>query len=122
MTTIRSLWPLSLIVLATACTSPGRMHTAGTPAMPMAAMQPQMAAMRDMHQKMMNAGTPAERQALMAEHMKAMQGGMARMKEMHAMHANGGGMQMHHPMMAEHMAMMEMMMTMMAERMPAPAP
>ena len=41
-----------------------------------------------MHQKMMNAKTPAERQALMADHMKAMQGGMAMMKEMHGM----GGM------------------------------
>jgi hypothetical protein len=42
---------------------------AGT-SMPMAANEPRMMAMKAMHQKMMNAGTPAERQALMAEHMK----------------------------------------------------
>ncbi len=38
----------------------------------------------------MAAATPAERQALMAEHMKAMQGGMALMREMHAKHAGMG--------------------------------
>ena len=43
--------------------------------------------MKDMQQKMMTAKTPAERQALMADHMKVMQDGMAMMKEMH------GGMQ-----------------------------
>ena len=38
-----------------------------------AAMQAQMKTMREMHAKMMNAKTPEERQALMAEHMTAMQ-------------------------------------------------
>jgi len=42
----------------------------------------QMARMREMHQKMMGAKTPQERQALMAEHMKAMQGGMSMMCQM----------------------------------------
>ncbi|MGL6108818.1 MAG: hypothetical protein ACRC2B_01835 [Rubrivivax sp.] len=55
----------------------------------MATMEPRMKAMQEMHQKMMNAKTPAERQALMADHMKAMQGGMAMMKEMHGMHGMG---------------------------------
>jgi len=52
-------------------------------------MEPRMKTMQEMHQKMMNAKTPAERQALMADHMKAMQGGMAMMKEMHGMHGMG---------------------------------
>ena len=98
-----------------------------------------MKAMQEMHQKMMGAKTPEERQALMAEHMKAMQGGMAMMKEMHGMPGmgapggmagmagmgDGKGMPMdmakRHQMMTDHMAMMQMMMTMMADRMP-PAP
>ena len=114
----------------------------------MPAMDERMKSMQAMHQKMMNASTPAERQAMMAEHMKAMQGGMAMMKEMHAMHGAPGGsgaggmgmmgapggaapmagmgdgkgmasdMAKHHQMMTEHMAMMQMMMDMMADRMP----
>ena len=61
--------------------------------MPMAAMEPRMKAMKDMRQKMMAAKSPAERQALMADHMKAMQGGMAMMKEMRASSgASGMGM------------------------------
>jgi hypothetical protein len=55
----------------------------------MATMEPRMKTMQEMHQKMMNAKTPAERQALMADHMKAMQGGMAMMKEMQGMHGMG---------------------------------
>jgi len=106
----------------------------------MAGMEPRMMAMQQMHQKMMGAKTPDERQALMAEHMKAMQGGMAMMKEMHGMQgmqgmAMPGGMQGMGSMsdggvmqaemakrqqtMADHMAMMQMMMNMMADRMPA---
>jgi hypothetical protein len=113
-----------------------------------AAMEPRMKAMQEMHQKMVKASTPAERQALMADHMKAMQGGMAMMKEMHAMDAgsgkggmgmmgsSGGGapvagmgdgkgmpadMTKRHQMMADHMAMMQMMMDMMADRVPPAA-
>ncbi|WP_197893566.1 hypothetical protein [Variovorax sp. PBL-H6] len=41
-----------------------------------------MMKMHEMHQKMMAAKTPEERQALMAEHMQAMQGGMSMMCEM----------------------------------------
>ena len=39
---------------------------------------------------MMNAKTPAEREALMAEHMKSMQGGMDMMKRMGCMAPMGG--------------------------------
>ncbi len=155
MHAIRTLIALSVATLAAACASPGT--TAAAPpatgmasmnmggAGPMVAMDSRMMAMQAMHQRMMNAGTPAERQALMADHMKAMQGGMAMMKEMHAMHAGSGagGMGMmgsrggatpmagmgdgkampadmakHHQMMTDHMAMMQTMMDMMADRMP----
>ena len=98
MTAYRTLIALSVAALATACASPGAMNAA--PASPgvtnastpdrMAAMDLQMKTMHEMHQKMTNAKTPEESQALMADHMKAMQGGMAMMKEMHGMHAMGG--------------------------------
>ncbi len=144
MTTIRPLIALSLAALVAACASPGAMN-ATTPAapgmghaggaMPMAAMEPRMTAMKDMHHKMMNAKTPAERQALMADHMKAMQDGMAMMKEMHGgmpgmagMGGMGGmgegkampaDMAKRHQMMTDHMATMQTMMDMMSQRMPA---
>jgi hypothetical protein len=143
MTAIRTLVALSVAALATACASPGAMNASpgmsgmAAPAS-MATMQPRMMAMQEMHQKMTAAKTPAERQALMADHMKAMQGGMAMMKEMHGgMQGMGGmgGMQgmagmggskgmpadmaQRHQKMTDHMAMMQMMMDMMADRMPA---
>ncbi len=151
MNAIRSFAALSLAALATACASPGATDAApaagmspgmshGGAPMPMAAMEPRMKAMKDMHQKMMAARSPAERQALMADHMKAMQEGMAMMKEMHGgMGGMGGmsgmagmagmdhskgmpaGMAQRHQMMTEHMAMMQMMMDMMMQRMPASA-
>jgi len=107
--------------------SPG-MSSMAAPA-PMAAMEPRMKAMQEMHQKMMGAKTPAERQALMADHTKAMQDGMAMMKEhggmqgMQGMAGMGDGkgmpadMAKRHQMMTDHMAMM--LMDMMADRMPA---
>jgi hypothetical protein len=158
MTILRTLAALSVAALLGACTNPGPMNAAspaaGTPPMAMgasgsmAAPDARMKAMQDMHQKMVNASTPADRQALMADHMKAMQGGMAMMKEMQTMHGAGGmagmaGMGMigssgnaapmagmgdgkgmptdmakRHQMMADHMAMMQTMMDMMADRMP----
>lgn len=140
MTAIRILVALSVATLITACASPGVMN--GAPAAPgmssmsapmtMAAMDPRMKAMQEMHQKMMGAKTPAERQALMADHMKAMQGGMAMMKGMQGGMQGMGGMAgmgdakgmpadmaKRHQMMTDHMAMMQMMMDMMADRMPA---
>ena len=143
MNAIRTFAALSLAALATACASPGATDAApaagmspgmshGGAPMTMAAMEPRMKAMKDMHQKMMAARSPAERQALMVEHMKAMQEGMAMMKEMHGgMQGMGGmagmdhskglpvGMAQRHQMMTEHMAMMQMMMDMMMQRMPA---
>ena len=152
MNAIRIFVVLSLAALATACASPGATNTVpatgmspamsqgGTP-MRMAAMEPRMKAMKDMHQKMMAAKSPAERQAVMADHMKAMQEGMAMMKEMHGgMQGMGGmsgiggmgdmagmdhskgmpaGMAQRHQMMTEHMATMQLMMDMMMQRMPA---
>ena len=46
----------------------------------MAAMDSKMKAMHEMHQKMMAAKDPAEKKALMAEHMKTMQEGMKMMR------------------------------------------
>ena len=156
MHAIRTVTALSLTLLATACAGPGAMHampastgmapmTMAAPAS-MASMEPRMKTMREMHQKMVSA-PPAERQALMSEHMKAMQGGMDMMKEMHAKHAGMGkggmgamgsqggtapmtgmagmadgqgmpaDMAQRHQMMTEHMAMMQLMMDMMADRM-----
>lgn len=95
----------------------------------MAAMDSKMNAMREMHQKMMNAKTPEEKKALMAERMKTMQEGMAMMSMM----GGGGmaGMQAKKPMpgtmkerqqrMEKRMDMMETMMQMMMDGMPAPA-
>jgi len=145
MNAIRTFAALSLATLATACASPGATDAApaagmspgmshGGMSMPMAGMEPRMSAMKDMHQKMMAAKSPAERQVLMADHMKAMQDGMAMMKEMHGgmggmsgMAGMGGmadgkgmpaDMAARHQMMTDHMAMMQMMMDMMMDRMP----
>ncbi len=94
----------------------------------MAKMDMQMKTMHEMHIKMMNAKTPGERQALMADHMKAMQSGMGMMKDMPGMGGMPGmgspkgmspEMAEHHKMMMQHMAMMKMMMDMMAQRMPS---
>ena len=75
-------------------------HPAGSPpmakAMPgkttpeMARMANHMKAMQEMHDKMMAAKTPEERNALMAEHMKTMQEGMAAMKSMGGMSGMSG--------------------------------
>ena len=87
-----------------------------------AQMDMQMKSMQEMHQKMMAAKTPEERQALMTEHMKSMQGGMAMMGQMKAPDAKGGGKSMSPEMMGKRMDMMEMMMQMMMDREAARAP
>lgn len=162
MNAVRSLVALSAATLLSACAGHGGMmarapaHDMGAMQMPPAAARgatdPRMKSMQEMHAKMAKAATLAEREALMADHMKAMQGGMAMMKEMHAMHtgtatgtsagtgmAGGSGMPgmegskgsgqgmaaetpARHSMMADHMAMMQMMMEMMAHRLPPAAP
>jgi hypothetical protein len=112
---------------------PGDDHTAHHPAgQPSAAggAEEQMKRMQEMHQKMMGAKTPEERQALMAEHMKAMQGGMSMMCEMgRMMDGNGppGGMSMpqaqeRQQMMQKCMSMRDMTMRMMMDREAGQAP
>ncbi len=141
MTPIRTLVALSVAALAGACASPASVNAPppsstvadASAATSMTPMEPRMKAMQDMHQKMMNAKTPEERNALMADHMKAMQGGMSMMKGMGAMDGKGSmegmgamadakgmpaDMAMHHKMMEQRMTMMQMMMEMMMDRMP----
>ncbi len=135
MASIRTLTALSVAALVTACAStetttgpaPGRAdeHTSHHPAAAAsAAAQPRMMAMREMHEKMMNAKTPQERQALMADHMKAMPDGLDLMKGMGGMGAGGSkGMPSdsatRQQMMEQRMDMMQMMMEMMMDRLPA---
>jgi len=105
----------------------------------MSAMDTQMKSMREMHEKMANAKSPEERNALMADNMKAMQGGMAAMGMMGgagmagmggmggmgAMGSMQGGkpmpgdMNQRQQMMEKRMEMMQSMMQMMMDRMPA---
>jgi hypothetical protein len=96
---------------------------------PMAAMDTQIKAMREMHEKLVNAKTPEERNALMAAQMKTMQEGMATMNMMGGTGMGGmGGMQGGKPapgdmnqrqqMMEKRMDMMQSMMQMMVDRIP----
>jgi hypothetical protein len=130
MKTTHTILTLSTAVLLTACANPnapgaGPMSAAhaerhaahqaaasasGAPA----AMHHQMRDMQAMRDKMMNAKTPAERQALMDEHMKSMHEGMDMMKGMKGM----GGMHGRAGMMEMRMDMMQTMMEMMMQRMP----
>jgi len=96
----------------------------------MAAMDSQMKVMREMHEKMVNAKTPEERNALMAEQMKTMQDGMAMMNmmggagmgRMQSQKPIPGNMNQRQQMMEKRMDMMQSMMQMMMDRMPvAPA-
>ncbi|MBI2728471.1 MAG: hypothetical protein HYX42_19715 [Polaromonas sp.] len=93
----------------------------------MSGMNTQMKAMEQMHDKMMAAKTPEERNALMAEHMKTMQDSMAMMKGMSAGTMGGmtgvqkSDMATHHQVMEKRMDMMQSMMQMMMDRMPVPA-
>jgi hypothetical protein len=144
MNSTGTLLALSAVAFVAACTSlntPGtttaraEQHAAHHPdaaaAAPMPAMQDRMRAMREMHDKMAQAKTPEERQALMADHMKAMQGGMQMMSGMGGM---GSATCMRGPqgqpadmgkcqqLMEQRMDMMQMMMEMMMQRMPATPP
>jgi hypothetical protein len=95
----------------------------------MAGMEQQMKAMQAMHEKMVAAQTPTQRQALMAEHMKLMQDGMAMMggSNMGGMGGMQGpkakpmSMSDRQQMMEMRMEMMQSMMQMMMDRMPTPA-
>lgn len=103
--------------------------TGAGPMAAMAKMDEHMKAMQAMHEKMLVAKTPAERQALMDEHMKLMQDGMGMMQQMGAGMQGMGGMQAgksmpanmaeRQQMMEKRMQMMESMMQMMLDRLPA---
>ena len=80
-------------------------------------MEAQMNSMRDMHDRMMTANTPEERNALMDAHMKSMQGGMSMMQGMMGGSMSGKKM-MSQQEMQQQMGMMQMMM----DRMSPPAP
>ena len=99
-------------------------------------MDAQLKSMQAMHERMVAAKTPAQRKALMAEHMQTMREGMGMMQKMGQSGGMGGmsGMgapkggkamacDMHesHRMMGMRMEMMESMMQMMMDRMPEPA-
>lgn len=130
-----------------ACHHPGGAQSGGVAAQsaPASATPPapdafdrQMKAMQEMHKKMQAAKSPAERSALMDEHMKLMQSGMAMMgagnsggigmgmmqqgaqakSAMPAASENSGmgGMMGMHAQMERRMAMMEQMMQMMVDR------
>jgi hypothetical protein len=83
----------------------------------------QMKSMQSMHDRMMAAKTPEERNALMAEQMKLMQSGMGMMSRMGqgAMAGKPGDMAGRQGMMEQRMDMMQSMMQMMMDR-TAPAP
>ncbi len=91
-------------------------------------MDAQMKTMCEMHEKMMNAKTPEERNALMSDHMKAMKDGMSMMGGMSGSGMMGGpangnkpaspqAMQQQMNMMQKKMDMMQTMMQMMMDRM-----
>ena len=88
----------------------------------MARMDNQMKAMQEMHDKMMAAKTPEERNALMTEHMKTMQDGMGMMKGMGGMTGTKSppsSMSERLTMMEQRMEMMQATMQMMTDRLPA---
>ena len=86
----------------------------------MARMDTQMKAMHEMHDKMVAAKTPAERDALTAEHMKIMQDGMTMMNGMSPGGTSGmkGDKAARHQTMEARMEMMQATMQMMMDRLP----
>jgi hypothetical protein len=92
----------------------------------MAAMDSQIKAMRELHEKLLSAKTPEERNALMAAQMKTMQDGMASMNMMGGSGMGGmqggkpmpGDMNQRQQMMEKRMEMMQSMMQMMMDRLP----
>ncbi|AVO41717.1 hypothetical protein [Simplicispira suum] len=103
---------------------------------PMQGGADQMKAMQQMHEQMMVAKTPDERNALMAEHMKLMQSGMNMMGSMGSMGSMGGmgsmgsmgagatagnpaDMAARRGILEQRMDMMQSMMQMMMDRMPS---
>lgn len=108
--------------------NPG-MGMGGREAMP--GFDEQMKAMQQMHEKMLAAKTPEERNALMTEQMQLMGKGMNMMGGMGGMNGKGAGAKMGNPddmaarqgMTEQRMDMMQSMMQLMMDRMPSlPAP
>ncbi len=88
---------------------------------PMANMDTHMKAMREMHDKMMQATSLEERNALIAMHTKQMKDGMAMMGGMAGMQGKSsmkGDMAARQQMLEKRMEMMQSMMQMMMDRMP----
>lgn len=100
------LFALLAIPVATLATEPASAQdsTRATAPEATAAMQN----MQAMHDRMTAAKTPAERQALMADHMKAMQDGMIAMHRMQGVKGSAS--------MSTRMDMMTMMLQMMMDR------
>ena len=110
------------VQIAQAAAAPGMgMGKGGMAAMP--GQADQMKAMQAMHDKMMAAKTPEERNALMTEQMKLMQDGMGMMGRMGpgAMTGKPGDMAARQGMLEQRMDMMQSMMQMMMDR-TAPSP
>ena len=117
-----------LVACNTAPATPMGAATANSMATPdqMARMDAQMKTMQGMHEKMMNAKSPEERNRLMAEYRKTMQDGMGMMGGMApgGMQGEGpmaGDMATRQKMMEKRMEMMQTMMRMMMDQMP-PSP
>jgi len=107
--------PATVLVAQAKPTAPAPgMGAAGMPG-----METQMKAMQEMHNKMLAAKTPEERDALMAEQMKLMQNGMNMMGGMGpgAMMSGPGDTAARQGMMEKRMDMMQSMMQMMMDRM-----
>ena len=105
----------------------GAASSSSTKAMPgktrpeAARMDSQMQAMHEMHNKMMAAKTPAERNALTVEHKKIMQDSMTMMIGMSPGGMSGmkGDMAARHQTMETRLEMMQATMQMMMDRLPA---
>jgi hypothetical protein len=105
---------------AAAASAPAANTTPNKSKIAMAGIDSQMNSMQEMHNKMMAAKTPEDRNALMPEHMKSMQDGLAMMNGMSSGGMSGmpKDMATRHQMMEKHMEMMHSMMQMMMDRLP----
>ena len=106
---------------AGAASVPATKAMPGKSRLDMARMNIQMQAMREMHDKMMAAKTPVERDALTADHIKIMQDSMTMMNGMSPGGMSGmkGDMAARHQAMDARMEMMQATMQMMMDRLPA---
>jgi len=112
---------LTLAACNTAPAMPMGSATAGSMPPPdhMAKMDAQMKTMQGVHEKMMAAKTPEERNKLMTDNMKTMQDGMAMMGDMKGMQGMGSDMNARQQMTEKRIEMMQTMMKMMMDRLPA---